>query len=369
MPQPSSAAGSRQKTLLLLSALAVFFVVDLHSRNAFGLMTSVFPYESFFIPLFVFIAGAFFRLEDAKHPLRYVWKQCRHLLFPYAAVNGGAAAVILLLRRQCEEIRWTADFLPSAEGETSLTAPARLLPLLFFIGVLYLFFQWAVPRQHPLLTFLLLSLVSMGCVGLSETDSEIKAFILKIGCFLPFFHLGAVYQKMPAVFFRKLPLTGSLLLSAGVNILLLLFGVDLSAVSWENLSSLPVFLAFLPLVIGLSGMIFWLALSEIMAPVLGNSHLMALLSQHMFGILCYHIAVFTAFNWFLSRWPATQNSFDLKAFSADGGFYLLTTPDGIRNCYVFVGLFGSLLICMITAGLKKLALSAFRTAAQRKCFT
>ena len=64
MPQPSSAAGSRQKTLLLLSALAVFFVVDLHSRNAFGLMTSVFPYESFFIPLFVFIAGAFFRLED-----------------------------------------------------------------------------------------------------------------------------------------------------------------------------------------------------------------------------------------------------------------------------------------------------------------
>ncbi len=48
------------KTMMLLSAIGILMMVDNHASEPVSLMTKVFPYNSFFMPLFIFISGYFF---------------------------------------------------------------------------------------------------------------------------------------------------------------------------------------------------------------------------------------------------------------------------------------------------------------------
>ena len=49
---------------MLLSALGIFFVVDMHAGSPFGIFNSIFDYESFFMQMFVFISGYFFKEKN-----------------------------------------------------------------------------------------------------------------------------------------------------------------------------------------------------------------------------------------------------------------------------------------------------------------
>ena len=50
-------AKKRNFTFDLLYALAIIMVVDDHTGNQIGILSKIFPYDSFFMPLFVFISG------------------------------------------------------------------------------------------------------------------------------------------------------------------------------------------------------------------------------------------------------------------------------------------------------------------------
>ena len=48
------------KAFMILSAFGIMFVVDSHIGSNMPFFTQVFPYDSFFMPMFVFISGYFF---------------------------------------------------------------------------------------------------------------------------------------------------------------------------------------------------------------------------------------------------------------------------------------------------------------------
>lgn len=48
------------KAFMLLSAFGIIFVLDSHCGAVLG-FARLFPYDSFFMPMFVFISGYFFK--------------------------------------------------------------------------------------------------------------------------------------------------------------------------------------------------------------------------------------------------------------------------------------------------------------------
>ena len=58
--------GKSNKEFMLLSAIGIIFVVDAHAWTSLSLFTAYIPYNSFFMPMFVFISGYFFKPESAE---------------------------------------------------------------------------------------------------------------------------------------------------------------------------------------------------------------------------------------------------------------------------------------------------------------
>jgi len=56
-------------------------VVDDHCGQKLGLMTSLFPYNSFYMPMFMFISGYFFKETNTLR--ENVGKVVRRVLIPY----------------------------------------------------------------------------------------------------------------------------------------------------------------------------------------------------------------------------------------------------------------------------------------------
>ena len=69
----------RNFTFDLLYVLAIIMVVDDHTKAQLGILKAIFPYDSFFMPLFVFISGYFYKkqnvIKNIKHKkfLYHIW--------------------------------------------------------------------------------------------------------------------------------------------------------------------------------------------------------------------------------------------------------------------------------------------------------
>ena len=54
---------TRNQTFQYLEALAIIMVIDDHVGTRIGFLSSIFPYNSFYMPLLVFISGYFIRSQ------------------------------------------------------------------------------------------------------------------------------------------------------------------------------------------------------------------------------------------------------------------------------------------------------------------
>ncbi|NBH24597.1 hypothetical protein D3Z60_02030 [Lachnospiraceae bacterium] len=61
-------------------------------------MINIFPYNSFFIPMFCFISGYFFNPEKANNLVRYLLHKVHTLLMPFFVWNFIYGILITLLR-------------------------------------------------------------------------------------------------------------------------------------------------------------------------------------------------------------------------------------------------------------------------------
>lgn len=57
----------RNQTFNYLYAMAILMVIDDHCSTRIGLLSSIFPYNSFYMPLFVFASGYFFNMRGGGY--------------------------------------------------------------------------------------------------------------------------------------------------------------------------------------------------------------------------------------------------------------------------------------------------------------
>lgn len=60
-PMASTKLRARNQTFQWLEALAIIMVIDDHVGTGVGFLSSIFPYDSFFMPMLVFVSGYFFK--------------------------------------------------------------------------------------------------------------------------------------------------------------------------------------------------------------------------------------------------------------------------------------------------------------------
>lgn len=53
------------KKMLLLSVIGIILVVLSHTKNTINLFGDIFPYGSFFMPMFIFISGYFYKNDNS----------------------------------------------------------------------------------------------------------------------------------------------------------------------------------------------------------------------------------------------------------------------------------------------------------------
>ena len=123
---------------MLLSALGIFFVVDMHAGSPFGIFNSIFNYESFFMQMFVFISGYFFKEKNLQTPFKYIWKNTVKLMIPFFVINAVYTGLIMLAKLYQPQITWDCRFSVLNEGrDTVFTLPAWFVPMLYFVIVAY----------------------------------------------------------------------------------------------------------------------------------------------------------------------------------------------------------------------------------------
>lgn len=342
---------------MLLSAFGIFFVVDMHAGSPFGIFNTIFDYESYFMQMFVFISGYFFTESNLKSPVKYIWKNTKKLIVPYLLINLIYVGLIMLAKKHNPEISWYTNFSLLSEGrDTVLTLPAWFVPMLYFVIVSYVLIRLIFKKWNSVIAFCVMALLGAVSVYFSKSDlnTQYTVLLLKVAFFLPFFELGGLYKICLEKHFQSISKFRIAIVCVLVNIgLIILSGNQMKCKYLYKMGGFLTDITVLPLLTGITGICFWLCITEWLTPVLGKNKLINYISNHTYAIMFHHILFFTIFTYILSKIPFKQ-SFDYQNFYQNAGWYKFDVFEGVRFLYVIFAIIGCLILCQLYDKIKKM---------------
>jgi fucose 4-O-acetylase-like acetyltransferase len=311
MLQTQPAVGKKtNKAFMILSALGILFVVDVHLGQPLSVLTNVFPYDSFFMPMFAFISGYFFKdstNRSWKDVVNYAAGKFQKLFLPYL---GWAIFYNLLSRLLFQAGFWNIQSLSLRDliycvvtsGVTSaFNSPAWFAPLLFCVCIAYCIIQKTFQRfwnDHlALVLFISAGTVAVVAAGTNATI-PLLYMVLKVPFFLQFYHLGLYFRKYLEKPFDRLSALAVCLTAVVVNMALIFFyGNTIEFPICSSMSGFRSGSPMLPLVTSVTGTAFWLKISKKLVPFLGRNKLVNYISENTFFIMTHHIGVKHLFIW------------------------------------------------------------------------
>ena len=338
-------------------------VVDHHTFTALNLFGGFIPYNSFFMPMFVFISGYFNKVNGDTRLLPYLGKKVKTLLLPYA----GIALIAFILQQLMNWLKTGAlEGIPSwypkyvLERIVTVGSPFPLVtPMWFVITLFTTLVIYAVIKKllgklwNSFVMLGIFCLLQLGVVWLAKTaDPDALYWFLvplKVLFFLPFLEMGIIYRDhfekrhdgMSGGW--KLGLMAALLLINMIRTMYLPMPYDVAFDSLDDLSGFtsPYFVT--PLISSLVGICFWLTLVDLVGKPLQESRFVNYLSCNTFWIMGLHVTFFNIFNCALML---INNGITLPYFSADAfretEWYYWEISPNVKLAYVFIGVLGPL---------------------------
>ena len=337
---------------MILSALGILFVVDAHAWSPLGLFTNFFPYNSFFMPMFCFISGYFFKPEKLSNLPSYLFHKFKGLILPFFIWNFAYGILVNILKyfgiiRYGEPLSLYTIFIqPFLDCSMfQFNFPAWFVPALFIVIVVYTFMLKVFSKiWNDYIMALLLIIVGTACVYLSRrgySAQPLYLVILKTGFFIQFYQLGVLFKSSLEKYYQKIPsflvLSGCLL----INVICIYISGD--QIYFNDLATMSGFLTdyyLLPLITSISGSLFWLKISEYLSPVFGNNKWVNYISNNTFTIMMHHMLFFNVYNailGILAKYSVINIYFDYDAF-ASSAWYRFEPFVACRVIYVFFGM-------------------------------
>ena len=352
------------KKFMVLSAIGIFMVVDQHTFTAFNLFGSYMPYNSFFMPMFVFISGYFNKVDGDTKLLPYLGKKAKTLLLPYA----GIAFFVFLMQQLINAIK-LGEFEPLPAGYlqyvlenviTTGAAYALVIPMWFVISLFSTLIVYAVLKKIMvriwnsylmLVIFLCFHLLTVS-LGQSMDAEAIRWLLLplKVMFFLPFLELGIIYRDHLEEKHTKLSggyKIGLLFLLIFINTIRTLYlpiPYDLAFDSIDDLTGFTSPYIMTPFVSSVIGILFWLTMVDLVGRPVYESRFVNFLSCNTFWVMGMHIMFFNILNCVLmavSEHIAELPYFDTEYFRGSEWYYWELSPN-FKAVYVIVGILGPL---------------------------
>lgn len=353
------------KKFMLLSAIGIFMVVDHHTFTALNILGDFIPYNSFFMPMFVFISGYFNKVDSGTKLLPYTWKKVKNLLFPYV----GITAAVFILQQLIDLFKnGEPDSLPSGyleymlENAVTTGAPFALVtPMWFVITLFASLMVYAILKKLlsriwnsfvMLAIFSALHLLALYIVKNTDPESFYWYLVpLKVMFFLPFLELGIIYRNHLEN--KHSSLSGGW--KIGLMALLLIFNLirtlylpnayDVAFDSIDDMSGFTSPYIVTPLISSIVGILFWLTVADLFGKAVYESKFINFMSCNTFWIMGFHIVFYNILNCILllvNKFVELPY-FDVEAFK-ESEWYMWEISPSFKIAYVLIGVLGPLAV-------------------------
>ena len=354
----------------ILYAVGMVAVVTTHCSSG-GLYLLQDWFDSWYLGIFVFAAGYFYRFEEERHPLHYIGKKVKHLLIPLYLWNFDYALIVTIMGKldfpMGVGITWRKLFLfPLTNGhQFGYNLAAWFVAPLFMVEAVMAIVRFVLPaaaeRRWVVVkeTVLFLFFTAAGAAGVKLTQSGLNEgwFLVldRLLYFLPFFQAGVLYRRV-LEYHDRLRNTEYFILVFLIDLVLCVAnkGLPTYVYSWCTFTGSPI----MPFLSGFVGIAFWLRATRVMEPVMGKSRIVNLIAGSTFSIMENQFmgfmavkALFYAAYRFLHIFP----TFDTYAFRTQYNYFFLPyNVQQTRLLYVIAGIFLPVLIWQLLLRVKRL---------------
>jgi len=347
----------------ILSALAMLFVVCGHTGCTTLTLCGLFSYDSFHMPLFLFISGYFFSAASLNTAVfakdGYFVKQIKRLFLPWLLWNLVYGLVVTFLRNT-EPFNFTMGMDISLEAfyrlftignSFELNAASWFLLTLFIIKVVY--WSWkkciylANIKISEEITLFLCFAGAVGAILLSqcELNFDFKILLIRVFYLLFWYEAGYYYKvKLEAYDIKKNTIYFTCCLMIQFLLLIITKGASSSGVYSASYPFNPI----ITILFAANGIAFWLRVSRILTPVLEKSKAILFLANHTFSVMMHHgffLKIYNGLFFLLYKYTTFCSNFNPEKFRSS--VWWMYWPFGkqvFTNIDVIVGVVGPCLM-------------------------
>jgi len=347
----------------ILSAFAILFVVCGHTGCTTLNLCGLFSYDSFHMPLFVFISGYFFSANSLNIAAcakdGYIVKQIKRLFLPWLLWNLIYGLMVTFLRHtepfnftMGMDLSWNAVYRLCTVGDSfALNIASWFLFTLFIIKILYwggkkcLFVAKINITEEFIFLICLACAVSAILLGKSSVIFDFKILLVRVLYLLFWYEAGYYYKvKLEAHDTKNNTTYFTCCLILQFALLTITQGTSNSGVYNANYPFNPA----ITLLFAANGIAFWLRVSRILTPVLEKSKAVLFLANHTFSVMMHHgffLKIYNGLFFLLYKYTAFCSNFNPEKFRSS--VWWMYWPFGkqvFTNIDVIIGVVGPCLM-------------------------
>ena len=335
----------------VLYTLGIIFVVTGHCYGGISLFLEWFPVYSFPLPLFASCSGYFFKSNEEGAPLSYIWRKFRRLIIPLYLWNFMYAGIASLLAFKGFKFGVGISF-AMLITEPIMTGNQFVYNLggwfvipLFLIDVFNVIIRKLSRNVEGDKKEIILSLVYtiigsfgiyMASIGYHTGGWLVLARTLY---FLPFFGFGVLYKNVLERLDHLSNTTYFAVIFLIQLCIILVYGsVPVYASVWcaNFINGL-----FVPILVGITGIAFWLRVSRLLEPAIGRSKIINTIADHSYAIMIRQIMGFIVVKTLyalISRFTPFFSDFDWVRYKTDIWYYYM--PNNAAQSGIFYTIAG-----------------------------
>lgn len=365
----------------VLYAIGIIFVVAGHANaNDIIFWNELIHCTGWYMAMFVFASGYFYKSSNDEHPLAYIWKKVKRLMVPYFLWNIFYGIVVLILSKFGFTIAMPFDwrnflFRALCEGPGfKFNLPAWFVIPLFFSEVYNVLIRFCLKKltENKRNIVLLVLNTLIGFFGIyiamqytGKIVVGLPLFGTRLAYFIAFFTFGYMY-KMYVEKYDTLSNFWYFTIIISIELLYILIKGEspvYSIIGMFNFEN-PV----LPYIMGLVGLAFWLRIARILTPVVGHSKKLNMIADNTFSIMTNHEFGFFLMNtgfYFLTAVCSLPLKFDVEKYKTSVEYIFLPRGRGFPMVYVAFAIVFSLLIQKLAVFLKGRLYSVYLKVSQK----
>lgn len=287
----------RNFTFDLLYVLAIIMVVDDHTKAQLGILKAIFPYDSFFMPLFVFISGYFYKKQNVIKNIKH---KTEKIFIPYMIWNVIMLGITIIIDRILKT-NWAIGInkvkvLNSIFLGPLVTTngPSWFVIMLFWVSILYNLIRNVIkPNKINDCILTIISIISglisvYLCVKGWNKKSSLMLFVLRTLFYIQFYHLGYIFKEHIEDRIKKANKYIICSICVIINVILIaIYGDKVNFYATSNMRGFSYW--YLPIITSITGITFWYIIMDYVANKIKESKIITYIAQNTFFIMETHL--------------------------------------------------------------------------------